>query len=244
MVRFFFATMTHPPKNNFIRDILLYTLFAISMAYLESAVVVYLRDIYYPSGFKFPLIPLSLRIYATEIGREAATILMLWAASGIRSKSRSEWFAIFMYNFAFWDIWYYIWLKVLVNWPVTLLDWDILFLIPLPWTGPVLAPVIISLMMIFAAIVILRIENSGTPFIFSTRDIVLGITAGTIIIGSFLWQTGNIVAGQVPDYFPWWIFASGAVLGLVVFLLRYRDISNMQKKPPETRITEEVSPAP
>jgi len=30
----------------------------------------------------------------------------------------------------------------------SLLDWDILFLLPLPWWGPVLAPVLIALLMI------------------------------------------------------------------------------------------------
>ena len=121
------------------------SLFAISMAYLESAVVVYLRELYYPDGFQFPLTGIPLRILIIEIGREAATILMLYAyAKSVGSNGR-EVMAYFSLNFGVWDIWYYIWLKLLLDWPATILDWDILFLIPVPWVGPVLAPVIVSL---------------------------------------------------------------------------------------------------
>jgi hypothetical protein len=43
--------------------------------YIWSAVVVYLRALYYPRGFGFPLEEMSLFIYLIEVGREAATIL-------------------------------------------------------------------------------------------------------------------------------------------------------------------------
>jgi hypothetical protein len=233
--------MVSSQKYTYKRDLFFYSVFAIAMAYLESAVVVYLREIYYPNGFEFPLVPLSIRIYATETGREAATIIMLWAASGIRSKNRGEWFALFMFNFALWDIWYYIWLKILVNWPVTLLDWDILFLIPLPWTGPVLAPVLISLILIFASVTMLRFENSGIPFLFTIRDIALGIVAGSVILGSFLWQTGDIAAGKTPEFFPWWIFSAGTILGVFVFLARYQQLSSTRIKPPEKPVSRQVN---
>ena len=52
-------------------------IFSIAMAYLESAVVVYLREIYYPDGFSFPLTPINAYIFITEFWREIATIIML-----------------------------------------------------------------------------------------------------------------------------------------------------------------------
>ena len=50
--------------------------------------------------------------------------------------------------FGVWDIFYYVFLKVMCGWPHSLLDWDVLFLLPLPWWGPVLAPVLISVLLI------------------------------------------------------------------------------------------------
>ena len=102
-------------------------LFAVSMAYLESAVVVYLRELYYPDGFQFPLNNIPPRILVTEIGREVATILMLYAFAKSVGRNYREVFAYFTFNFGIWDIWYYIWLKLMLGWPASLLDWDVLF---------------------------------------------------------------------------------------------------------------------
>ncbi|GJQ36622.1 MAG: hypothetical protein JETCAE01_26320 [Anaerolineaceae bacterium] len=123
-------------------------LFAIAMAYLESAVVVYLRRIYGISDLILHVPPFDPQIGAIELGRELATLIMLltvgWVA-GRKFKSRLG-FAVFA--FGLWDIFYYIWLRVFIGWPRTLLDPDLLFLIPLPWWGPVLAPVLIAALMI------------------------------------------------------------------------------------------------
>ena len=50
--------------------------------------------------------------------------------------------------FGFWDILYYVFLRIMSGWPSSLFDWDILFLLPVPWWGPVLAPVAIAALMI------------------------------------------------------------------------------------------------
>lgn len=115
------------------------------MAYLESAVVVYLRALLFPNGFSFPLPPLQPLIIGTEIGREAATILMLLAPAAMLAGRRMQRFAWFLIAFGVWDIFYYVWLKVLLGWPESLLAMDILFLVPVPWVGPVLAPSLVSL---------------------------------------------------------------------------------------------------
>lgn len=123
-------------------------LFAVAMAYLESAVVVYLRKLYGISDLILSVPPFDPQIGAIELGRELATLVMLltvgWAA-GTRFQSRLG-FSVFA--FGVWDIFYYIWLRVFIGWPRTLLDPDLLFLIPLPWWGPVLAPVLIAALMI------------------------------------------------------------------------------------------------
>ncbi len=71
-------------------------------------------------------------------------MVMLVAVGWLAGRGRAERWAYGLFAFGMWDIGYYIWLKVLVNWPATLLDWDVLFLIPLRWWGPVLAPVLIA----------------------------------------------------------------------------------------------------
>ena len=193
-------------------------IFAIAMAYLESAVVVYLRGLYYPDGFQFPLIDIPLPVLLTEIGREAATIVMLWAIARMLAKNGREWFAYFAFNFGVWDIWYYLWLKILLNWPASILEWDILFLIPVPWLAPVLAPVLVSIALIFAAIVILNREEKDSPLIIPKAIWFFEIIAGLIIIISFITELDVLEAKQVPQYFPWWLFFCGYLAGLSVFL--------------------------
>ena len=135
--------------------------FAVAMAYVEAAVVAYLRLLYYPEGFSIggvaSLQCIPPAVLAIEIGREAATIVML-AAVAFLSAGRNWWrrLAHFMWAFALWDIFYYVWLYVLLKWPSGPMTIDVLFLIPRPWIAPVLVPVLASLLMIGAALAILR----------------------------------------------------------------------------------------
>jgi hypothetical protein len=131
-------------NNHFIPKLLWLTLFAIAMAYVESAVVVYLRAIFHPEGFIFPLKAFNDYKIKVEVFREVATLVMLLTVAHLAGRNIQERFASLMLTFGVWDIFYYVWLKVLIDWPVSLLDWDILFLIPLPWIGPVIAPVSIA----------------------------------------------------------------------------------------------------
>jgi hypothetical protein len=130
------------------RNFILVVLFAIAMAYLESAVVVYLREMYDIVDLvkDTPLKPDAYTII--EIGREAATIIMLAVIGLLAGSSLPKKIGYFFLSFGVWDIFYYIWLFIFIQWPKSLLEWDILFLIPLPWWGPVIAPVLISLLLI------------------------------------------------------------------------------------------------
>ena len=97
-------------------------IFSIAFAYIEAAVVVYLREIFYPDGFSFPLTifaidPLWRRFLLTEIGREAATIVLIFMSAWLFGRNRRQRFAYFLTIFAIWDIFYYVWLKVLIDWP-------------------------------------------------------------------------------------------------------------------------------
>lgn len=136
-------------------------IFALAMGFLEAIVVVYLRELYYPEGFSFPLKLMSERIYLYELLRELATLVMLLTVGILAGKTAWERFVWFLYSFGVWDIFYYVALKVLLNWPDSILTWDILFLIPVTWTGPVLAPVISSLLMIGICLLTLFLGRKG-----------------------------------------------------------------------------------
>ena len=206
------------------------SLFAIAMAYLEAAVVVYLRALYYPDGFAFPLKMIPFQILAVEIGREAATIVMLVTMGVIAGRNFGQRFSCFIFSFGVWDIFYYIWLKVLCNWPDSLLEWDILFLIPVTWTGPVLAPVIISLSMIVAAILILHLAARGVEFKLNLLEWGLEFLAAAGIFVSFVLDCKNIMNGGLPNPFRWEIFLGGELLGIIVFVQRYVKILRTMKK--------------
>jgi hypothetical protein len=124
-------------------------IFAAAMAWVESAVVFYLRtmvDRIEPHQ-AMPL-PLATGLGRAELVREAATLVMLLAVGILAGRTwRSRW-GYFALAFGVWDIFYYVFLKVICGWPHSLLDWDVLFLIPMPWWGPVLAPSLIALLMV------------------------------------------------------------------------------------------------
>jgi len=232
-------------RKSTLKIILWITIFAIAMGYLESAVVVYLRKIYYPEDFNFPLKVIECSIGITEIFREAATIIMLAGAGIIAGRTKTEKFGFFIYCFAVWDIFYYIFLKLLLGWPESLLTWDILFLIPVIWVGPVIGPVINSISMISFAILISYFIDKGLKTKINWKEWLLLILGSVIIIISYvkdyldyiltefaLWDlfiaASNIAimeyaSGYVPISFSWWIFIIGELLlifAIVMFYLR------------------------
>ena len=212
------------------RLFLIITAFAIAMGFLESAVVVYIREILYPGGFDFPLSHLPVRLAVTELLREVATVVMLVTIGILAARRFSTGFAWFMYSFAIWDIFYYVFLWLLLGWPQSLMTWDILFLIPTTWSGPVLSPVLVSLTLILLALVILIGNERGLVTRIPPK-IWAGLILGSLIlISGFIYdysqhmlthltllemfQVKNpelleVATRYIPDRFPWWIFGLG-----------------------------------
>jgi hypothetical protein len=203
------------------------TFFSIAMGFLESAVVVYLRELYYPSGFDFPMVIMTGHIALTEIIRELATMIMLIAVAFVTGKSNLKRFAWFLYSFALWDIFYYVFLKIIVDWPSSLLTWDILVLIPIVWTGPVIAPVIVSFTMILLACIILFSDFKPVPL--KTRMLILA--GACVVFLSFIWDFSSLLIKEysieglfkprlhqtllkqyIPVHFIWWLFFAGEAL--------------------------------
>jgi hypothetical protein len=216
------------------RILLLTGIFAAAMAFLESSVVVYLRELYYPEGFVFPLKMMDQQILVTEILREAATMVILIMIGVIATKSWISRFAVFIYAFAIWDIFYYIYLVFLLGWPPSLLTWDLLFLIPVTWAGPVLAPVINSLTMILLAVIILYYRSKDETFRLTFYEWLLLISGSLIVIFAYtrpymeymldrysisemVHFRGNTklieyAAGFIPVKFSWFIYSLGQLL--------------------------------
>jgi hypothetical protein len=229
------------------------TIFSIAMGYLESSVVVYLRAIIYPEGFGFPLAPFESNLAVTEIIREAATVIMLAGAGIIAGRTFSERFAWFIYCFAIWDIFYYVFLKAMLNWPESLLTWDILFLIPATWTGPVITPIIVSLTMIVLAMIII-FQSSRKNVHISLTEWIFFIIGGHVLILAFIWDYSRFILSSytigeiwhmpdtqplyelglqyVPHSFNWLLFWVGEIIimtGIVFLFVRTR--RNIEARP-------------
>ena len=221
------------------------TVFALAMAFAEAAVVVYLRKIYYPQGFCFPLAPVSAGIISVEILRETATIFMIAFVAYIAGNKFYIRLAYFLFVFGLWDIFYYIFLKALLGWPSSFLTWDILFLIPVAWLAPVLPPIICSLTMILMSMLILRAERSPRLNFREWALVISGAAAifitfifdvsGIVISGGFLRSYFSLPANEdfisaissfVPSSYNWSLFAAGEALILAGLFLFYRKIKS------------------
>jgi hypothetical protein len=227
------------------------TVYSIAMGFLESAVVVYLREILYPAGFDFPMKAIPSALLIPEIIREAATLIMLLAVGILAGRNHKERFAWFIFCFGIWDIFYYVFLKCMIGWPDSLFTWDILFLIPVAWTGPVLAPVIVSLIMIALAVIL--IESAERKPIKRVRQLSVAlIGAGAILVFiAFIWDYMSFIikitpggrlpekvmspAGAgllfqyVPDHFNWLLFFVG--IAFLVFGMIMLYFGNREKQP-------------
>lgn len=203
--------------------ILALVLFGLSFGFVEAAVVVYARAVYEPLRAPFhpgvpptdlfPLLTLDqlaragpdkLRLLYIEIVREAATLAMLGAIALAVSRKAVEWLAAFVVAFGVWDIAFYLSLKLAIDWPASLFTWDVLFLIPVPWYGPVLAPLLVAVTMVVSGCSYLR---SPVPIRAAHwAAIFLGAFVLTV---AFCWDWRNLAAGGLPNPFPWPIFGVG-----------------------------------
>jgi len=125
----------------------LLAVFGIAMAHLEGVVVVYLRKalgMLDSESNKESIEKIAPSYLKIEMTREAATIIMLVVIAYLVGSSWPERGIFFLWTFAFWDLFYYLSLYILIKWPPTLKTIDVLFLIPKPWIAPVWFPIGVS----------------------------------------------------------------------------------------------------
>ena len=198
-------------------------LWAVAFALVEAAVVVYLRRIFHPGGFAFPLQPRPYdSILGVEVAREAATLVMLALVGFLAGGRGWERFARVMVAFGAWDIFYYAWLWVFLGWPPSLATLDVLFLIPTIWVGPVWAPCLVSLGLVLCGGAAALRVGAGGRFAFGRRGWALALAGGLLIVSSFVWRGEEAARGEMPGPFPWPLFLLGMALGLWAFARAWR----------------------
>jgi hypothetical protein len=217
-------------------------IFAVAFAWVESAVVVYLRKIYFDGVFSFPLVVVWEEgkhvidpLIKIEFGREIATLIMLLAVGWVAGRTKFQRFCFFMISFGIWDIFYYIWLYVMVGWPESLMTWDLLFYVPLPWVGPVITPVLIAAAMIGAGLLIIYYGDRGYEIRWRWYDMAVEIGCGLLLIVAFCWDwknilqvPGDIARTGIPNPFAWWLYVPAFLFSLVYFGLRLRAILSVE----------------
>jgi len=125
----------------------LLALFGIAMAHFEGVVVVYLRKalgMLDSESNKASVDKIPKRFLYIEMTREAATIIMLVVIAYLAGTTWVERGVFFLWTFAFWDLFYYLSLYIVIKWPPSLKAIDVLFLIPVPWIAPVWFPIGVS----------------------------------------------------------------------------------------------------
>jgi hypothetical protein len=199
---------------------LIVALFAVAMAWFESATVYYLRVLvdrvqpYQPD----PL-PVHGALGPVELVREAATLAMLLAVGMLAGRSWRTKFGYAVVAFGVWDVFYYVFLRLISGWPASVVDWDVLFLLPLPWWGPVMAPVSIALLMIAWGTIVTQLDDRHPalalpphPWIACWLGIVLALYVFMADALRVLGEGPDAVRLVLPTAFNWRLFGVSLIL--------------------------------
>jgi hypothetical protein len=191
--------------------------YAGAMAYLEAAVVVYLQlALGLRVGAIFPLLPASEagNLVAIEAGREAATLVMIATVGLLVGRTCLERLAWSAVVFGVWDIGYYAWLHVFSGWPPSLHTPDILFLLPVPWVGPIWSPVAVSAALVGVGLVAASAMRSGRRLAVARWHWAAGIGGGLLVVLSYTLDAGRLIDGGLPGPYLWPLFAIGMLLAM------------------------------
>ena len=190
--------------------------FGIAMALLEAAVVVYMRRLYYPENplELFPLRFLNHYDPPLELSREVATIAMILTVAFLAERrTPARTFAAFVFVFGAWDLFYYVWLKVLMGWPQDWLEWDVLFLIPTVWLGPWICPAAIALLFVLWGGHVVWHDLSPRLSGVSLATFMIGAALGLVTFMQPAWfHPFETLAEYTPQTFWWWLFLPSYLL--------------------------------
>lgn len=209
-------------------------LFATAMAWMESATVVYLRTLVGRiDPYQATPLPLLPHLTSAEMVREGATLVMLVTVGCLAGRTWRSRLGYGIIAFGVWDILYYVFLRVIVGWPRSVWDWDVLFLLPLPWWGPVIAPVLIAAMMTLGGTLVSQFDRPGRP-IWPGR-LSWGLNTGGVLLALYVFMADAIVAlgggieavrTVLPTRFNWPLF----LVALALMAAPIVDVSRQIKK--------------
>jgi hypothetical protein len=221
-------------------------LFAAAMAWVESAVVYYLRVLIgRVLPYQFDPLPVSVGLGKIELAREVATLVMLLAVGWMAGRTQRSRLGYAMLAFGLWDILYYVFLIPMSGWPRSLLDWDILFLIPLPWWGPVLAPVLIAALMVILGVLISYFDESEQP-VWPGR-LAWGLNFAGVALALYVFMADAIRAAGggveavrtvLPVWFNWPLFTVALALLAAPIVDVGRQIWRRHSKQPLPQVKE------
>jgi hypothetical protein len=194
-------------------------LYAAAMAWVESAVVFYIRyHINRLVPYQPDPLPIVNALGTAEIVRELATMIMLATVGWLAGRNWRTRIGFSLLAFGIWDIAYYVWLVPLTGWPQSITDWDILFLIPLPWWGPVWSPVSIAILMVLYGTIVCAFDSEERPLKPSALSCVLALIGGCVALYVFMTDSLHLVLTQhsihglrsmLPQWFNWPLFLIG-----------------------------------
>lgn len=188
--------------------------FGIALGYLEAAVVIYLRSALESVPSAVPAHdPEALGTFeAIEIARELATLVMIAAVGWLAGRTRLERLAWAAVVFGAWDIVYYLGLRVGTAWPESLATWDVLFLVPIPWVGPVWAPIVVSVALVGSGLAAARQLRAGRTIAVGRVRGAAALAGGGLVILSFLVDSNRVLAGETSAWTGWPLFVAGTAL--------------------------------
>ena len=191
--------------------------FGIAMGFLEAAVVVYLRAALglEPSG----LVPVHDAaafgaFEGVELARELATLIMIAAVGWLAGRGALERLAWAAVVFGAWDIVYYADLRIVVGWPPSPAAWDILFLVPVPWVGPVWAPLVVSAALVVFGLAAARRLRADRPIVVGRLRALAALAGGGLVVVSFLVDSNRVLAGDDSAWTGWPLFGAGMALAI------------------------------
>jgi hypothetical protein len=196
--------------------------FGTAMGYLEAAVVVYLRAaLGIGSIVGVPVAePGEFDEFAgIEFARELATLLMIAVVGWLAGRSWLERLAWAAVVFGTWDVAYYLGLRVTIDWPPALDTWDILFLLPMTWVGPVWAPMVVSAALVGFGLTAASRLRAGYSIAIGWRGVLVALAGGGLVILSFLVDADRVLAGDTSPWSAWPLFWLGMAAAAAVAVI-------------------------
>lgn len=187
--------------------------YAIAMGYLEAAVVVYLGNTLSSLGPSTAATEVFGRFATTEMVREAATLVMIASVGWLAGRSGLERFAWAAVVFGVWDIVYYLGLYLITGWPPSLVTWDVLFLLPATWVGPIWAPLAVSVALILGGLFAAQRLHAGYHIVVRPWPLAAALGGALLVVAGFLIDGARVMAGDLAPWNGWPLLLGGIALG-------------------------------